>query len=591
MADSSYVYLINPTFQFMNVSGKPLTDGYINLYISGTRSKYYAFSDFEGTLHPFNIPLNSLGSAVVLVSPAHSYDVYVYNSLGTLQMSRYNITPATGEGTVITDVTTLTSDDNTVDISVNSSTEYDLSIANQISSLKSYADQAESDAVLTSKSYTDTSISNKKDKQTAIDVSGSETKTITRVQQNENGVITVTFSDIDLPNDVNITSNDSSVSITDDGNGNFDLSVNFPSNSQTYGVFSSSNGSTWNKVSGNIDSIVTLDDANYHYTVIVPYSVATLSNVIDQISLTGGTLTDKRDIDLSYGHNGIVEFSADKKMTSFAPVLTMPTGSSIYPVAYLFIHSIGGTSSGSGNNDKVAVDENATAGYLEDVLVSDSDLVSLVKSGNTLHVQVNTQYSADPKLSTCDESVINSATSNYGSYELKAGYNKLIWNDTNHESFSYLNAIVYQMNRLCTSQGTITKVNLALCGTLSFQSPAPWLNIGVFATDGTLLGQTGLKYYGTDFNSDEELISFDMVEETTGALNLARNTHYIVQVVHCGLQLAGLDRTDSYNYNYDVNLRQNLQGTISQPVFPSISNLTSIITCIPYVTFGAAVLN
>ena len=135
-------YLLSPTFQFTNVSGKPLTDGYVNVYISGTRSKYYAFSDFDGTLHPFNIPLNSLGSAVILVSPAHSYDIYVYNSVGTLQMSRYNITPATGEGTVITDVTTISSKDGTVDITANSSTDYDLSIATKIAELKEYTDQA-----------------------------------------------------------------------------------------------------------------------------------------------------------------------------------------------------------------------------------------------------------------------------------------------------------------------------------------------------------------------------------------------------------------------------------------------------------------
>lgn len=144
MANISYVYLINPTFQFMNVSGKPLVDGYVNVYISGTRSKYYAFSDFDGTVHPFNIPLNSLGSAVILVSPAHSYDIYVYNSVGTLQMSRFNITPATGEGT---DVTTITSKDGTVDITANSSKNYDLSIATKIAELKEYTDQAKNDAI------------------------------------------------------------------------------------------------------------------------------------------------------------------------------------------------------------------------------------------------------------------------------------------------------------------------------------------------------------------------------------------------------------------------------------------------------------
>ena len=201
MSDSSsvnvtYVYLFSPTFQFMNISGKPLADGYIEVYISGTRSKYYAHSDFDGTLHPFKIPLNALGSAVVLVSPAHSYDIYVYNALGVLQMSRYNITPATGEGTVITDVTTITSQDQTVDITANSSTEYDLSITRALQNI--------ADSVLGSaKNYTDeelaSGLSTKKDKQSALEFEGSAVKTVKKITQNANGVMDVEFEDIDLP--------------------------------------------------------------------------------------------------------------------------------------------------------------------------------------------------------------------------------------------------------------------------------------------------------------------------------------------------------------------------------------------------------
>ena len=196
MAESSYVYLINPAFQFINVSGKPLVNGYINLYISGTRSKYYAFSDFDGTLHPFNIPLNSLGSAVVLVSPAHSYDVYVYNSLGTLQLSRFNITPATGEGTIITDVTTLTSNDKTVDITANSSTEYNLSIATKINELKEYTDQAKNEAIESAnKSIADLD-NRKKDKQNELNFNGSATKTVKKITQYPNGELNVEFENI-----------------------------------------------------------------------------------------------------------------------------------------------------------------------------------------------------------------------------------------------------------------------------------------------------------------------------------------------------------------------------------------------------------
>lgn len=89
----SLVYLLEPTFQIMNTAGKPLTDGYLEVYIHGTRDRYYCSSDFDGTLHPFRVPLDSLGSNIVLVSPFNAYDIYVYNKYGSLQMSRYNVTP------------------------------------------------------------------------------------------------------------------------------------------------------------------------------------------------------------------------------------------------------------------------------------------------------------------------------------------------------------------------------------------------------------------------------------------------------------------------------------------------------------------
>ena len=206
-------YLLSPTFQFTNVSGKPLTDGYVNVYISGTRSKYYAFSDFDGTLHPFNIPLNALGSAVILVSPAHSYDIYVYNSVGTLQMSRFNITPATGEGTVITDVTTLNSKDGTVDITANSSTDYDLSIATKIAELKEYTDQAKNDAIESANTSITDLDDKKKDKQNELNFNGSAAKTVKSITQNSNGELNVEFEDIDLPG-YSISSSDGSINVS-----------------------------------------------------------------------------------------------------------------------------------------------------------------------------------------------------------------------------------------------------------------------------------------------------------------------------------------------------------------------------------------
>lgn len=612
MANTS-VYLISPTFQFMNVSGKPLVDGYINLYVSGTRSKYYAFSDFEGTLHPFNIPLNALGSAVILVSPAHSYDIYVYNALGTLQMSRYNITPATGEGTVITDVTTLTSKDGTVDIKANSSTDYDLSIATKIAELKQYTDQAKNDAIESANTSIAELNDKKKDKQDELNFNGSATKTVKKITQYPNGELNVEFADIDLPQEVpnvNITSEDSSVNITssvDAGTNTktFDLSVNIE-DAPTFGRFVANNGLTLTKTEGNMtlssDGKIQLKKGKgYHFTIRGNYYNDTLYNDLRDISfieysrnetipiIVDGTLSTsqaqpfeisfdvaQRTSDLNYG----IAFSG---LTSNGHITGLRV--EVHDINSVSV-SGGGGGSGSGDNDKVAVDANAEPGYLENVLVSDSDIVSLVKLGNVLHVQVNTASTADPKLSTCDEAVINGATGNYGSYALANGYDKLVWDDPS--SYSWLNASVIQMKRLCTSQGTVTKCNIAICGSLSFTSPPAFINCGIFNTNGTLLGSTGLRLYGTDFFSGSELVSFDMTEVNTGDLNLKNNTYYIIQIITCGLQLAALSHADSYNYTYDHGLRMNMEGTTSKAAWSNINDLTSRAAQIPWISFAAS---
>jgi len=130
-----YEYLLSPTFQFVNSAGKPITGGWMEVYIHGTRTKYYCVSDWDGTLHPFKIPLDSLGSNIVLASPAFAYDVYVYNRFGSLIMSRYNVIPSTGGASGVTPVDiTIESQDETVDVTV-SGTTYNLSISGTIDKL------------------------------------------------------------------------------------------------------------------------------------------------------------------------------------------------------------------------------------------------------------------------------------------------------------------------------------------------------------------------------------------------------------------------------------------------------------------------
>lgn len=88
-------YLLSPEFQIVNTAGKPCT-GYLEVYYHGTRDRYYCASDFNGTLHPFQVPLDSLGGNVVLADDSHAYDVYIYNRYGSLLMSRYNVHPSSG---------------------------------------------------------------------------------------------------------------------------------------------------------------------------------------------------------------------------------------------------------------------------------------------------------------------------------------------------------------------------------------------------------------------------------------------------------------------------------------------------------------
>lgn len=92
-------YLLDPVFEIQNSAGKPATNGWLEVYVHGSRERYYCASDFDGTLHPFKIPLDSLGSNIVLADDDKSYDVYVYNRYGSLLMSRYAVT--TGAGNLV----------------------------------------------------------------------------------------------------------------------------------------------------------------------------------------------------------------------------------------------------------------------------------------------------------------------------------------------------------------------------------------------------------------------------------------------------------------------------------------------------------
>ena len=616
------------TQQFQNKNGSILVSGKVYIYYQGRTALATTYHDEEGAVVNSNpVLLDNNGRATVFVNTIYSYTIVVCDYYGKELFSQditlhdaistaKDIVILGTDGTVLVDRTELPN-----------GVQYDLFGNTDILATKKSVDDVKTDLNnLTGKVDNNTTqieqiqediagiestVSKKKDKQNELNFNGSATKTIKKITQYPNGELDVEFEDIDLPQEVpnvTITSEDNSVKITETtdvqtNTKKFDLSVNIE-DAPTFGRFVANNGLTLTKTEGNMtlssDGKIQLKKGKgYHFTIRGNYYNDTLYNDLRDISfieysrnetipiIIDGTLSTEqaqpfeisfdvaqRTSDLNYG----IAFSG---LTSNGHISGLRV--EVHDINSV---SVNGGSGGSGDNDKVAVDANAEPGYLENVLVSDSDIVSLVKLGNVLHVQVNTASTADPKLSTCDEAVINGATNNYGSYALANGYDKLVWDDPS--SYSWLNASVMQMKRLCTSQGTVTKCNIAICGSLSFTSPPPFINCGIFNTDGKLLGSTGLRLYGTDFFSGSELVSFDMSEVNTGDLNLKNNTYYIIQIITCGLQLAALSHADSYNYTYDHDLRMNMEGNTSKAAWSNINDLTSRAAQIPWISFAAS---
>lgn len=621
------------TQQFQAKNGSNLVSGKVYIYYQGRTALATTYHDEEGKVVNSNpVLLDNNGRATVFADTIYSYTIVVCDYYGKELFSQ-DITLHDAISTA-KDIVILGSDGSVlVDRSeLPNGVQYDLSANKEILATKEYVNEGDKNLqnqidsvkqdvtkINTSIENIDgqiqninTSLENKKDKQAELNFNGSATKTIKKITQYPNGEMNVEFEDIDLPQEVpnvEITSEDSSVNITSSVDAvtntkTFDLSVNVE-DAPTFGRFVANNGLTLTKTEGNMtlssDGKIQLKKGKgYHFTIRGNYYNDKLSNNLLDISfieysrnetipiIVDGTLSTsqaqpfeisfdvaQRTSDLNYG----IAFSG---LTSNGHITGLRV--EVHDINSVSVN--GGGSSGSGDNDKVAVDANAEPGYLENVLVSDSDIVSLVKLGNVLHVQVNTASTADPKLATCDEAIINGATNNYGSYALANGYDKLVWGDTS--SYSWLNATVIQMKRLCTSQGTVTKCNIALSGTLSLTSPPAFINCAIFNTNGTLLGSTGLRLYGTDFFSGSELVSFDMSEVNTGDLNLKNNTYYIIQIITCGLQLASLSHKDSYNYTYDHDLRMNLEGTTSKLSWSNINDLTSRAAQIPWISFAAS---
>ena len=609
--------LWNPNIQFLKTDGTINAGGKIIVTDHNDVESIPAnYSDADGTtLNSSPIVLDALGRATCYIDDGSTYDLYVKDANGATLWTVPEMTPGT-ETIVVRGGFSVSSNDRSVavTISVDSDgvTNYDLSIQNEIDRAKE-AEKGLADAIEAEKTRAEgaestlsESIAGETERATeaekgladAIVAEKNRAEEAERTlsesisEETERAVKAEKASRTEIVAGDNITVDKTT---GEDGHDIYTINGEKGGTEGVFGAFIR-NGDVWDRYQGDAD-IANLKQGNYHYTILIRYYVPpnAVSNVIANITSDVGLDAHRALIDMSYEHSDFVEFSGDFYGTSLNPTVEMPSGVIASYETRLFVHSTAGGGSGSGggsgDNDKVAVESGAVAGFLKDVLVSASDMVTLVPNGNRLMVNVNLDYSSDPKLETMNESQVDGATENYGGYQLKSGATKLLWDDDAYQSYSWLNAKIYQCMRLSDAQGTITKCNVALCGTLAFSNPSPCFNIGIFDMNGNLLGQSGLRFYGEDFNSNEEMVEVNMVEEYAGALDIKRNTRYIVQVWTCGLQLAGLDRSTRYNYAYDYTLRQNLETTTSSPKFVDPSSSMNKAKFIPMVSFGAESLS
>lgn len=250
------------------------------------------------------------------------------------------------------------------------------------------------------------------------------------------------------------------------------------------------------------------------------------------------------------------------------------------------------------NDHKVSVANGTTPDYLQNVLVSDSDELAIIKVDNQLRVSLNLTGESDPKLTTMYESQINDSLDNYGWWNLTDPVP--VWGEAGRT-----NVLLYAIKRLSDAQGSLTVCNFAF--TNSWGTTRPIFRIGVFDLNMTLLGSSDYFVYDSTVgqfvgqiygdtlvlaqNANAEL-SVKMHEETVGSLKIKRNTRYIIELLSCGLSFAGKTQTGSgitSNYVYDYALENNLM-TSKSGVLDWWTDLLGKqqASKIPYLSFGAS---
>ena len=374
-----------------------------------------------------------------------------------------------------------------------------------------------------------------------------------------------------VPN-VSVQSSDHSITVTETTQANnkiFDLSITSQTNE--YGKFYTSNGTTWVKVSGNIDvsnsNIALKNGGVYHITAIATLSNSTATEDYYNFGIyTGDSLHTVSNVDCSIVGTHVYELSWDQNVSStFITSINLPNNNFSLTSLFFHIHRIDKNvvGVGSGDNDKVAVDSNSTAGYLEDVLkATENSDIQISKLNGKLYLDVLTPDTADPKLSVSTIDLVDSAndgTNPWNVHDVTPG------NHDNHNCYIY--------KRLADAKGQVTKVDFAV-GTVQLYG---CIQIGIFDLNGNKLGETA---YTNLTQGSNRHYTLPLTETSEGSLYLQRNTLYYVEVVYKGLEIIGQTHTAYYLFDYTMAYNRYgycSEGRLYDPTDMSFNNAANIL--------------
>lgn len=360
------------TNQFNNKNGSILVSGKIYIYFQGRSALATTYHDEEGTVVNSNpVLLDNNGRATAFADTAYSYTIVVCDYYGRELFSQditlHDITETADEITLI-------GSDGSIHIDTSTSggiKTFDLSANTDILATKDSVDDID-DRV----TDIEDTLSNKKDKQSSLEFTGSATKTIKKITQNANGEMNVEFEDIDLPQEVpnvNVTSSDNSIAVTatidpSTNTKTFDLSVTNDTEEVEYGRFIASNvtaTATLTKTRGNLElannKIQLKKGSLYHFTIRGSYEVTTLTNTLQQLSFIEYSTFNSIivNVDNSISNTQFFEFSFDvvaNNDIAYPVTFNVPNDSTVKTLE-IDIHSVVAGSSGGSSPSTDATTE------------------------------------------------------------------------------------------------------------------------------------------------------------------------------------------------------------------------------------------